>query len=63
MTDNGKTIRVSQNTHSTFFSMIKRMKVKSSDECLKVLMIDWFDNHKSIDETIFRGMYQIEEKS
>ena len=60
----GKTIRVSENTHSTFFSIMKQMKSKSSDECLKILMVDWFDNHSGFKlNSIFKGMYQIEEKS
>ena len=63
----GKTIRVKQNTHSTFFSMIKTMKVKSSDECLKILMVKYWEDHLSGDNPklreIYKGMYQIEEKS
>ena len=61
----GKTIRVKENTHSTFFSVIKTMKVKSSDECLKILMIGWHEhyNDKSNLDHIFKGMYQLEEKS
>ena len=63
MTDNGKTIRVSQNTHSTFFSCLKSMQAKSSDECLKILMIDWHAHHHNPKlEEIYKGMYQIEEK-
>ncbi len=61
----GKTIRVKPNTHSTFFSLLKKIKAKSSDECLMVLLIYYYDNH-SIDsnlEGIYKGMYQIEEKS
>ena len=59
----GKTIRVKENTHSTFFSIMKRMKSKSSDECLSILMIDYFGRHlqSNLDE-IYKGMYQIEEK-
>ncbi len=60
----GKTIRVKENTHSTFFSIQKQMGVKSSDECLKIIMIYWYDTHQANVklEEIYRGMYQIEEK-
>ena len=40
------------------------MKFKSSDEFLKVLMIEYYDSHKimnNLDHAI-RGMYQLEEK-
>ena len=61
----GKTIRVSANIHSTFFLTLKRMQVKSSNECLSILLIEWHNNHgyNSNLDSIYKGMYQIEEKS
>ena len=61
----GKTIRVKENTHSTFFSIQKLMQLKSSDECLKILMIDWHSQRtmKGNLDDIYKGIYQIEEKS
>ncbi len=59
----GKTIRVKENTHSTFFSIQKQMKVKSSDVCLKILMVEYFDHHNiRFTNDVYKGMYQIEEK-
>ena len=61
----GKTIRVKENTHSTFFSVLKTINAKSSDECLKVLLVNYYDTKIDKDryDEIYKGMYQIEEKS
>ena len=61
----GKTIRVKENTHSIFFSLLNEHNIKSSDIFLKMMLVDFYEKQQNNNNLnhIYKGMYQIEEKS
>ncbi len=56
-----KTIRVSNEAHSKFFSLQRKLRCQSSDVLLKILLVYYLHDEKPPWDKVLKGMYQLEQ--